>query len=118
MQTKVKAQFNIPATATPIEKTLYNQLKDVSDDLTTALKGGISISDNTTSTTKQFIVNSGIEFDAGTPGSGRAMGAHVIHTDSNVVTSTKTRLGTQGNIYITVTMTPPTGNLTILIYGA
>lgn len=119
MKQKAKTQFNINQDgASPQDKMLYKQLSDITQDVGVALQNGISFVDNTNSTIKQFRVNSGVEFTLPLTNGVKTVGAQIIHTDSAVVTSYKTRYLIDGTLAVTVEMTPSVANLIFFMFGA
>lgn len=119
MKSKAKAQFNLQKEdASEQEIALYQQLKDITDDVKALAGNGVSFNDNTNSIIKQLKVNSGVEINLGQLIGKRAVGAQILHTDSSVVTSFKTRLINDGTIAATIELNPAIATLTFLIYGA
>lgn len=106
------------STASEQEVALYQQLKDLTDDVKAMVNNGISFNTNTNSQIKQFKVNSGVEINLGQTKSSKAIGACILHTDSAIVSSFKTRFLIDGTISATIEMTPTIATLTFLIYGA
>lgn len=96
---------------------LTNHVQSMTDNLKFMLNGQLNIVDNLQ---QQYVtltsVNSGQEYSL-TSSSFKPKGALIVETNSNTVTSFKTRIG-QGNvIFVTVAVSPSPAQLTFLLIG-
>lgn len=119
MKRKFSKQFNIKEDADPTEsiKILYRQLKDITDDLQTALDNGISISDNLQMEYVTQRLNSGVEFKVSRSRLNRVKGAYPVHSDGSTISSFKSRFDAEGNLNVTVEFSPTPASITFLIVG-